>query len=107
MKPIFELEFIFLKENGVNIPKNCWRDGSKIYLNHDDLFPIITFQVIELMNKITIRKNNIVSVDGEKIHIKASYKGKKYDEIWINKTLEQEQKMIISITYWLKKLLKN
>jgi len=90
MKPIFNEEILFLKENGIDIPKNCWRDGSKIYLNHDDIFPVITFQIIELLNKLKVKKNCIENIDGNKIHIKNTYKGKKYDEIWVNRTLEQE-----------------
>ncbi|HCL4447240.1 TPA: phosphoadenosine phosphosulfate reductase family protein [Clostridium botulinum] len=92
MKPIFEKERLFLKEKGVNIPENCWRNGSKIYLNHDDIFPIITFKVVELTDEIIIKKNCIKKIDGSKIYIKNKYKGKSYDEIWINKTLEQEVK---------------
>ena len=61
MKPIFEEEREFLKSYGVEIPKYCWRDGSKIYLNANDKIPIITFKVDELNNKIniTIYINNI------------------------------------------------
>lgn len=91
-KPIFEKEREFLKEQGINIPENCWRDGQKIYLNHDDLFPIITFEVVELLNKIKVKKNIIQSINGDKVHIKNTYKSKKYDEIWVNKTWEQEVK---------------
>src|SRR5574344_836323 len=82
-KPIFNEEREFLSEYGINIPVNCWRDGSKIYLNSSDLFPIIKFKVDEMTNKIKVTQNNIVN-------IKAKFKGKKYDEIWINKTFEQE-----------------
>lgn len=90
MKPIFDKEMKFLKEQGIDIPKYCWRDGQKIYLNHDDKFPIITFEVIELLNKIKIKKNIVQSIDGDKIHIKTTYKGKKYDEIIINKSWNEE-----------------
>jgi phosphoadenosine phosphosulfate reductase len=91
MKPIFKEEKKFIEERtGLKLPNYCWRDGSKIYLNHDDTFPVITFQVIELLNKINIKKNCIKNIDGDRIHIKNTYKGKKYDEIWINRTLEQE-----------------
>lgn len=91
-KPIFSKEREFLKEQGINIPENCWRDGQKIYLNHDDLFPIITFEVVELLNKIKVKKNIIQSINGDKVHIKNTYKSKKYDEIWVNKSWKQEVK---------------
>lgn len=90
MKPIFEQELDFLKSYGVEIPKNCWRDGSKIYLNHDDPFPIITLKVDTLKNKISIRKNNIKKIEEDKIYINGKYKNKLYNEIWINKTLDEE-----------------
>lgn len=89
-KPIFKEEQEFLQEYGINIPNNCWRDGSKIYLNSSDLFPIIKFKVDEITNKIKITQNNIISIEDNKVHIKAKFRGKKYDEIWINKTFEQE-----------------
>lgn len=46
MKPIFEEERIFFKEKtGVDLPKDCWRDGSTIYLNADIDTKIIRFKV--------------------------------------------------------------
>ena len=57
-KPIFNEERDFLKEYGIDIPEYCWRDGSKIYLNSDDLFPIIKFKVDEMTNKIKIIQIN-------------------------------------------------
>ena len=90
MKPIFNKELQFLQEYGIEIPMNCWRDGSKIYLNSSDLFPIIKFKVDEMTNKIKIIQNNIVKVEDNKVYITAKFRGKKYDEIWINKTFEQE-----------------
>ena len=89
-KPIFNEEREFLQEYGIKIPNNCWRDGSKIYLNSSDLFPIIKFKVDEMANKIKITQNNIIDIEEEKVHITAKFRGKKYDEIWINKTFEQE-----------------
>ncbi len=45
MKPIFEKERLFLEELlNIQIPQNCWRDGSKIYINYDSRF-VIRFKV--------------------------------------------------------------
>ena len=60
MKPIFNKELQFLQEYGIEIPMNCWRDGSKIYLNSSDLFPIIKFKVDEMTNKIKIIHNTTI-----------------------------------------------
>lgn len=90
MKPIFEQELDFLKSYGVEIPKNCWRDGSKIYLNHNDPFPIMTFKIDALNNKINIKKNYIEKIEGNKVSINGKYKNKLYNKIWINKTLQEE-----------------
>ena len=92
LKPIFEEELDFLKDHNINIPNNCWRDGSKIYLNHDDPFPIITLKVDALHDKIEIKKSLIQEISDNKIHINGKYKNKIYDEVWINKTLKQEIK---------------
>lgn len=90
MKPIFEKEREFLKEQGIDIPKYCWKDGMKIYVNANDEFPIITLEVNELLNKVKIKKNIIQEINNNEIHIKTVYKGKKYDEIRINKTFQEE-----------------
>ena len=46
MKPIFEEERLgILKEHGIDIPRYCWRDGVKIYLNANDEYPIMVLQV--------------------------------------------------------------
>lgn len=90
MKPIFEEERMFLKEYGISIPQYCWRDGTKIYLNSDLDIPIITFQVDEINNQIHIKKNNIKSINGNQVHIKCKHKGKNIDEIYYNKTFQDE-----------------
>ncbi|WP_075810186.1 phosphoadenosine phosphosulfate reductase family protein [Clostridium perfringens] len=91
MKPIFEQEKVFFEnKSGINLPENCWMDGQKIYLNCDDPFAIITFKVDTLNDKIIIKKNMINNINGNKIHIKGKYKNRKYDEIWINLTLNEE-----------------
>lgn len=90
MKPVFFKELEFLKYYEVEIPENCWRDGVKIYLNHDDPFPIIKLKIDNKNDKITIAKNCIEKIEDNKIYIKTKYKGKKYEEVWINKTLDEE-----------------
>lgn len=73
MKPIFEEEKWFIyNQIGVQLPDNCWRDGSKIYLNSDKDTLMLTFKVEN--GKMNIKKNNIELVTGK-------YK---------NKTLEEE-----------------
>lgn len=57
MKPIFEQErLFFLEKTGIDLPTDCWRDGSKIYLDiyHDE--PIYRFKVVD--GNITIVKDN-------------------------------------------------
>lgn len=62
MKPIFNEEKEFLEKYlKLKLPDNCWRDGSKIYLNHFDSKPIITFKVDILNNKINIKKRNEIN----------------------------------------------
>lgn len=57
MKPIFEEERKFLEwKTGIQIPENCWRNGTKIYLNHFDKKPFLTFKV-DLINYDLIVKN--------------------------------------------------
>lgn len=57
MKPIFEQERLFLnKKLNLNLPKDCWRNGTKIYLDCTCKTPIYTFKVEN--NKIRITKDN-------------------------------------------------
>lgn len=84
MKPIFEQERYFFEEkSGYKLPKYCWRDGSKIYLNLDLEIPIIKFEVDFTSDKIIIKTNNIKEQNDSKVHIEGKFKNKKYDE-WIN-----------------------
>lgn len=54
MKPIFESERLFLnKKLNINLPTDCWRDSSKIYLNINCKKPIYTFKVNNGEIKIT------------------------------------------------------
>lgn len=56
-KPIFEDERqFFLEKTGIELPTDCWRNGSKIYLDFTQEKPIIQFKVEN--NKINITKDN-------------------------------------------------
>lgn len=56
-KPIFEEERqFFLKQTGIELPVDCWRNSSKIYLDFTQDKPIIQFKVSD--NKIYIVKDN-------------------------------------------------
>ena len=57
LKPIFEQERCFFKEkSGIELPTDCWRNGTKIYLDIYCDKPLYTFKVID--KKIKIIKNN-------------------------------------------------
>ena len=56
-KPIFEEERqFFLKQAGIELPADCWRNASKIYLDFTQGKPLIQFKVEN--NKINITKDN-------------------------------------------------
>ena len=53
-KPIFEEERLFFKEKtGIEVPTECWRNGSKIYLDFTQTKALIEFKVIEGQIAIT------------------------------------------------------
>ena len=57
LKPIFEEERLFFKEkSGVDLPTDCWRSGTKIYLDIYCKKPLYTFKVEN--KRISITKNN-------------------------------------------------
>lgn len=57
-KPIFEEErLLFLEKTGIDLPTDCWRNGSKIYLDFTQDKPILQFRVES--KEIVITKNNI------------------------------------------------
>lgn len=57
MKPVFKEELKFLEGKlGVQLPSNCWRSGSKLYLNHFDKKPFLTFKVDLINYQINIKK---------------------------------------------------
>jgi len=86
MKPIFNEEKIFLEKRlGVKIPNNCWRDGSKIYLNIDTKPAIITFKVEN--NKMHLKNNRIVKIENDYVTIQ---KTKKKQETIKKLTIKEE-----------------
>lgn len=57
IKPIFKEELEFLRwKTGINLPEGCWRNGSKIYLNHFDSKPFLTFKVDLINYDIIVKK---------------------------------------------------
>lgn len=57
MKPIFEEERRFFeKYTGILLPTDCWKDGSKIYLDPYCNKPLYTFKVEN--GEIKIKKDN-------------------------------------------------
>lgn len=58
-KPIFEEERLFSKQKtNINLPTECWRKGSKIYLDFTQEKSLIEFKVENKEIKIT--KNSIL-----------------------------------------------
>lgn len=58
MKPIFEEERqFFLEKTGIELPTDCWRDGSKIYLDPYCEKPLYRFKV-ENKNIFIVKDNN-------------------------------------------------
>ncbi|NFF75875.1 phosphoadenosine phosphosulfate reductase family protein [Clostridium sporogenes] len=91
MKPIFEKERLFLEELlNIQIPQNCWRDGSKIYINYDSIF-VIRFKVED--GKCYLIKNLIKNIDRDKITIEYKKGNKLIQEEIINLTHEEEYKI--------------
>lgn len=72
MKPIFEEERqFFYKKTGILLPTDCWRDGSKIYLDCTCNKPLYQFKVVN--KNIIIKKNNS--------SLFVDYQQKKIDEL--------------------------
>lgn len=59
MKPIFKEELKYLRGKlGIDIPENCWREGTKIYLNQLDKKPFLTFKVDLINYDLIVKKYN-------------------------------------------------
>lgn len=67
-KPIFKEEHEFFKiSSGIDLPKECWRNSSKIYLDFTQPKPLLEFKVIE--GRIVITKDRSSGYkDKNKIH---------------------------------------
>lgn len=108
MKPIFKEEREFLERKlNVEIPVNSWRKGSKIYLNHFDKKPYLTYKVDSLNDSLIVKKydkpnlNDNLTLDEEYEKIKDDLEFK-YKES-ISKTKEYilehpNNKMFVSIS---------
>jgi phosphoadenosine phosphosulfate reductase len=71
-KPIFEEERQFFKEKtNIELPTDCWRNGTKIYLDITCNKPLYQFKVIN--SNIIINKNNV--------ELFTEYQQKKINEI--------------------------
>ena len=56
-KPIFEEERTYLRDKtGIDLPTDCWRNSSKIYLDFTQPAPYVQFKVEN--GAINIVKNN-------------------------------------------------
>ena len=81
MKPIFEEERNFLKLFNIDIPENCWKDGSKIYYTPYDKIPAY-----------------ILSVDDDRIFIKKDRtKNITWSPLPLNKIVENEKDRVIGL----------
>lgn len=68
-KPIFEEERIFLQERlGIELPTDCWRNSSKVYLVFTQTVPYLQFKVEN--GKLMLVKSN---ADGYKARNKISF----------------------------------
>ena len=80
LKPIFEQEREFFKEkSGVDLPTDCWRSGSKIYLDIYCGKPLYTFKIENKMIKIT--KNNSKLFEN-------------YEQVKLQETLDKERERV-------------
>lgn len=89
MKPIFKEEQLFFEEKtNIKLPDNCWRSGTKIYLNCKDEVPVMKFKVEN--KQILITKNIIKNINGKFVEVEYLKNKKLINEIWESKTLEEE-----------------
>ena len=101
LKPIFEEERQFLRSFRIDIPENCWKDGSKIYYTPYDTIPaytlsvndnnvlvkrdrtkLITWNPVPLENIIEKEKERVLSLEKEAVNFLNSYTEKSYQEVF-------------------------
>lgn len=90
IKPIFPEEKAFIESRlEISLPPNCWRDGSKIYLNIDTKPALIEFKVENGI--MLVKKNNIKGVaDNGDVTIQID---KIQRKTFKNLTIEEEYKL--------------
>ena len=94
-KPIFEEERQFLMQQGiVNLPQECWRNGSKIYLDPTCFKPLYEFKVQG--GKLNVVKDNseIIPTSQQKSIFQLISENKSKLLIKFNKSVETTIKMI-------------
>lgn len=78
-KPIFEEERLFFREKtGIDLPTECWRNGSKIYLDFTSPKPLIEFRVENGKINITKDRRNGYIEKKKQVYLP---KQKKLDEL--------------------------
>ncbi|MEG2289657.1 MAG: phosphoadenosine phosphosulfate reductase family protein [Clostridium sp.] len=85
MKPVFNKEHIMLeKELGIELPRNIWRKGKKLFLDTTTTKAMVVFKVSDNLNSLYIVKNRIEKVNEDKSKVKI-------DQKWVySRTFEEE-----------------
>ncbi|HBE9444587.1 phosphoadenosine phosphosulfate reductase domain-containing protein [Clostridioides difficile] len=97
MKPVFQEEQDLLERKlNITLPKNIWRKGSKIYLNHFDKRPFLSFKVNLLSNSLMLKE-----------YKKPTHKNYTLEEEYLLKKDMLESKVIKSINMTKKFILEN
>ena len=82
-KPIFEEERLFFKEQtGIDLPTDCWRNGSKIFLDFTQDKPYLQFNVINKTIKITKDNREKITQTQKKISELIDIKKDELNELW-------------------------
>lgn len=88
MKPIFDTEKKFLESKlNIQLPDNCWRDGSKIFLNSDKQDLVLQFKAEQ--EEISVVKYNVLEINGEMVVLQH----KKEVKTVKNLTIEEEYEL--------------
>lgn len=100
-KPIFEEERQFFKDKtGIDLPTDCWRNGSKIYLDFNQPKPYLQFKVEDKKIKIT-KDNTKISYNQKKLYELISEYQNTVTDLFTNSVIETEN-MILNYPnhYW-------